>query len=114
MKKRTEPTQIEYDGLLDIGELVTGGRDGCVSYRIDGESVTDDIRVGDLVTVDPTAEIENGSLVLQIKNGRNTVQKSSLGLRLVTKNGDPVEAQISSDCCGKIIYLLRAIDGGAR
>lgn len=104
--------KIEESELLDINELITGGRAGIIAYTMNRDFPACGIGKGDLVFVDPTAKNEK-ALMLHKKNGKNYAQRG-FGLRLAAKNGKLVESPTDSDCLGKITFILKAVQGGAK
>lgn len=75
--------------LLDINELITGGRDGFAAYIVTGESMVDEIRPGQMIFVDTWAEPVNKDIVVSCVNGLINVkifQRRSRNLYLVPKN----------------------------
>lgn len=75
--------------LLDVCELITGGREGFVAYEVTGDSMVADIMPGYIVFVDPFCEPRNGDIVASCVNGRNNVkifERKPSGLFLVSAN----------------------------
>lgn len=85
-----EPMEITDDfELLDVCELITGGREGIVVYRVDGDSMREDIKPGYYVFVDPYREPQVGDTVVSRVNGKNNIkiyERNHNGLFLVPKN----------------------------
>lgn len=85
-----EPSEIceDYE-LLDINELITGGKEGIVSYHVTGDSMREDIKPGDVVFADPYRQPENGDVIVSRINGKNNIKiykSNSNKLFLVSKN----------------------------
>jgi DNA polymerase V len=93
------PEEITDDyELLDVNDLITGGREGIVSYRVDGDSMREDIKHGDFVFVDPYCEPQTGDTIVSRINGKNNIkiyEKNNNGLFLVPKNKDYKPQKIS-------------------
>lgn len=78
----------DYD-LVDINELITGGRDGFIAYRVTGDSMLEYIKPGYIVFVDPYCEPKCGDTVVSRVNGKNCVkifEKNTKGLYLISAN----------------------------
>lgn len=87
-----DPAEIceDYE-LLDINELITGGKEGFISYKVTGESMCDEIKPGYLVFVDPYQEPKKGDVIVARVNGKNNIklyQPTKKGLYLVPANSD--------------------------
>lgn len=81
-------TTDDYE-LLDINELITGGKEGMVSYKVTGDSMLEYIKPGYIVFVDPYQEPKNGDIIVSRVNGKNNVKifkASDNGLYLVSAN----------------------------
>lgn len=75
--------------LLDVNELITGGKEGFVAYRVTGESMCDEIKPNYIVFVEPYQEPKKGDIVVARVNGRNNIkiyEPKPSGLYLVPKN----------------------------
>ena len=85
-----EPSEIcdDYE-LLDINELITGGKEGIVSYPVTGDSMREDIKPGDIVFADPYRQPENGDIIVSRINGKNNIKiykANNNKLFLIAKN----------------------------
>ncbi|HRJ90066.1 MAG TPA: S24 family peptidase [Pyrinomonadaceae bacterium] len=84
------PAEVSDDyELLDINQIITGGREGIIAYRVSGDSMREEIRPGDYVFVDPQCEPKNGDTVVCRINNQNVIkifQNGSAGLFLVPRN----------------------------
>ncbi len=81
----------EDHGLLDINELITGGREGFAAYTVSGDSMVSHICPGNIIFVDTWSQPINGQIVAALVNGKISVkvfQRSHRGLYLVSKNPD--------------------------
>lgn len=97
--------------LLDINELITGGRDGFVAFVVTGESMVDAIRPGYIVFVDTYAEPRNGDIVVSNVNGLNNVktfENGRRGLFLVPKNNQFPVRQITHQDQFCILGVVKA------
>lgn len=75
--------------LLDINELITGGREGYVAYRVTGDSMLESIKPGYIVFVDPYCEPKLGDTIVSRINGKNCVkifERNRKGLYLISAN----------------------------
>ena len=85
-----DPAEI-YDDyeLFDVNELITGGREGFVAYKVTGDSMLEYIKPGYIVFADPYCQPEQGDVIVSRINGKNCVKifkKSGNGLYLVSAN----------------------------
>lgn len=87
--------------LLDINELLTGGREGCLALVVTGESMKEDIFPGSIVVIDPHKEPQNGDAVAVSINNETCVklfERHKQRLYLVPKNPDyPVREVKATD-----------------
>lgn len=85
-----DPAEVVDDyEMLDVSELITGGREGIQGCRVDGDSMREDIKPGDYVFYDPYLRPENGDTVVSRINGKNNIKilkQTRKGLYLVPKN----------------------------
>lgn len=96
---------------IDLNVLVTGGRDGFLACVIDGLSMVPHIRHGDMVFVDTWAAPKNGDTVVCSVNGQINVKTFSFnngGLRLVPKNGEFPEREITPKDVFHVIGVVRS------
>ncbi len=121
-------TAIEnLEGYLSLGELRDGG-EGLFLLRINGDSMIGaHIAPGDMVLVRPQSAAESGDIVVVLIDGEATVKRYKLGpggVSLVPENPDmePIaikaingtddEDGISFSILGKVIGVVRDIEGG--
>lgn len=79
----------EFD-LLDINELITGGREGFAACILTGLSMIEEIRPGAVVFYNTLAEPRHGNIVISSVNGLNNVkvfETRTNGLYLVPRPG---------------------------
>jgi SOS-response transcriptional repressors (RecA-mediated autopeptidases) len=98
-----EPSEMfdDYE-LLDLNDLITGGREGYIAYRVTGDSMLENIKPGYIVFVDPYCEPKHGDIIVSRINGKNCVkifEKNTKGLYLVPANKiyKPVRVTKSDD-----------------
>jgi len=112
---------------LSLGELRDGG-EGLFLLRINGDSMIGaHIAPGDMVLVRPQSAAESGDIVVVLIDGEATVKRYKLGpggVSLVPENPDmePIaikaingtddEDGISFSILGKVIGVVRDIEGG--
>lgn len=72
MINKADP-KAEYE-LLDVNELITGGREGFIAYRITGCSEVEYIQQNYIVFANPKKEPKQGDLVVYKNNGNNCIK----------------------------------------
>lgn len=85
--------EIQDDGyaLLDVNELISGGREGFLAFIVTGDSMRGDILPGYIVFIDPNREPRNGDTVAVSINGETCIkvfERTATQLYLVPKNAD--------------------------
>lgn len=96
--------------LLDINELITGGREGYIAYRITGDSMSEDIKPGFIVFADPYCEPNQGDVIVSRLNGKNCVkifEKNTKGLYLISANKDYEPRRITKKDDFQILGVVR-------
>lgn len=101
---------FDENDKLDLNYLVTGGKYGCKSYVITGDSAIPYLPHGSVVVVDPTAEPRNGSVIAACRNGLNHIKILRLRprLQLVSPNTkyEPIEVTELDD-----FHILGVVEG---
>ncbi len=75
--------------LLDVNELITGGNEGFVAYRVTGDSMVEQILPGYLVFVDPFCAPQLGDTIAAYLNGKTCIkilERRTTRLYLVAAN----------------------------
>lgn len=96
--------------LLDINALITGGREGFGAYELTGDSADPDIRHGNIIFVEFTAEPRNGQFVAATVNGLTCVkefQHTQRGLYLISKNKSYPPRHINATDSFEILGVVR-------
>lgn len=96
--------------LLDVNALITGGREGWLSFIVTGDSMRADILPGYIVFCDSYAEPQNGDTVAVNINGENCIkifERTERRLRLVPKNGDFPSREVTPDDSLHILGVVR-------
>lgn len=96
-------TENEEFGLLDINEFVTKGKSGMIAYTAYNSIPELVINQGDTVFVDPSEKFNKSATILFEHNNRHFVGEVMLPLRLVAKNGKPINGATGSDISGEIL-----------
>jgi SOS-response transcriptional repressor LexA len=99
-----------YD-LLDLNQLVTGGRSGFISFTVTGDSMVDHIHPGNLIFVDTDAAPRHNSIVACMVNGLMCVkifQHSTRGLYLVSRNENYERQQIRERDSFRVVGVVTA------
>lgn len=104
--------EICEDGyaLLDVNQLITGGREGWMSFIVTGDSMRDDILPGYIVFIDSFAEPKNGDTVAVNINGQNCIkifERTEHRLTLVPKNGDFQPREVTPDDSLHVLGVVR-------
>lgn len=95
--------------LIDINELITGGREGFRAYRVTGDSMVDHIMPGYIVFADTYCDPQHGDVIVSRINGKNCVKRfeqTSNGLYLVSANKtyEPIKIRKTDD-----FYILGVV-----
>lgn len=101
---------IEGQHLLDINEMITGGREGFVAYEVTGDSMVDRIQPGNIIFVDTWAQPSNGQIVAAFINGLVCVkvfQRSRRGLYLVSSNAAYKPKEIHATDAFHVLGVIR-------
>lgn len=97
--------------LLDVNQLLTGNRDGCLALIVTGDSMRGDILPGYIVIIDPNQEPQNGDTVVVSINGETCIkifQQHERKLFLVPKNDEyPVREVQPTD----YLHILGKVTG---
>lgn len=105
---------IEITGehqMLDINELITGGREGFVAYPVTGDSMLDRIPPGSIVFVDTWAEPRHGSIIAADVDGLVCVKVfecSDRGLYLVSSNAEYIPRKITRNESFHILGVVKS------
>ena len=92
------PADDYIDRTLDLNELLVTNSPATFFVRVDGDSMIDaGIHHGDILSVDRSEEVFDGSIVIAMVNGEMTVKELSLypELRLIAHNDKypPIELE---------------------
>lgn len=97
--------------LIDVTNLITGGREGFIAFEVTGDSMIPYIQPGNVVFVDTYAEPHNGSVVACDVDGATCIkifEQRKCGLFLVAANGDHPTREITEKNEFRILGVVRA------
>jgi SOS-response transcriptional repressor LexA len=105
-----EPSDDGY-ALLDLNFLITSGREDYLAFVVTGDSMSDEIRPGYIVIIDPIKAPINGDLVVACINGRNCIKMFYLEppkLFLVSNNPEHVPIEVHQSDSLDILGVVKA------
>src|SRR5947199_10828615 len=108
------PAEDWVEGRLDLNRHLIKHPAATFYMRVIGDSMSDDIREGDILVVDRAAEAEDGDVVVVRINNDFTVKKLSLQdgkLQLLAANESyaPIEIteEMDFEVWGKVLWSIR-------
>jgi DNA polymerase V len=108
------PAEDWIEGRLDLNRHLIKHPSATFYMRVIGDSMSDDIREGDILVVDRAAEAEDGDVVVVRIFNDFTVKRLSLGdgkLRLLAANESYAPIEITEDMdfevWGKVLWSIR-------
>ncbi len=105
-----DPIDISDDfDYLDLNEIVTGGREGYMAYRVTGDSMVTQILPGYIVIADSYCEPQHGDVIVARINGLNCVKilDKNRGLHLVSANKEYTPRRVTKADDFQIIGVVR-------
>lgn len=108
--RAVEFTENDYS-LLDLNQLVTGGHDGWIAYKITGDSMCPAIQPGSIVFVNTMAAPKNGDYVVALIDGEVCIKEfhqTQKRLFLVPKNGSYSAREVTVNNSVHILGVARA------
>ena len=108
------PAEDSVEGRLDLNRHLVRHPAATFYMRVIGDSMSDDIREGDILVVDRACEAEDGDIVVVRLSDDFTVKRLSLAdgrLRLLSTNEAyaPIEVTEEADfeVWGKVVWSIR-------
>lgn len=96
--------------MLDVAELITGGREGFAAFTVTGDSAAPEILPGYTVFVDTFAQPRNGAFVAVVVNGLTCVKTFTAdkhGLYLVSQNTKYPAREIHAEDSFHVLGVVR-------